>query len=584
MKLLSLSANKDSFHPIIFKDGINIIVGRQVAPYTENDGNTYNGVGKSLVLHLIHFCLGSNKVDAFSKKLEDWEFTLRFRIGDKEFYSTRKANSQSKIDFCGEELTVNQLRKKLLELCFDLTETPKNMTWSTLFSRFVRRYRSSYITYDSFVPNESDYSKILSNCYLLGIDTELVAKKKELRDKQTAAKTTENAIKKDPMFRQYYVGKNDAEMDAADLEYQIAELEKEIAEFKVSNNYHELEKEADDKSYHKKELENRRVLINNYIRNIEEAFKETADIKQEKLLKIYEAANIEIPEMVKKNIDDVLQFHSNLLESRNKRLRKELNRHKSELESIDSEILQIGKRMDELLDYLDSHGALEEYTALTKQISSLKSEVTRIQEYQKILKAYKDLELDIKSDFIQQDKETDSYLESETEYIIKVKNKFWNLAKTFYPKKRSGLVIKNNSGENTLRYTIEARIEDDSSDGVNEVRMFCFDALILDCKQSRIRFMAHDSRLFANMDPRQREVVFRIMNELCQQENYQYICSINEDALQSFQSLMKQEEYQNIINDNIILELNDDAPESKLLGMQMDMDLEDKSKSTGDLS
>jgi len=584
MKLLSLSANKDSFHPIIFKDGINIIVGRQVAPYTENDGNTYNGVGKSLVLHLIHFCLGSNKVDAFSKKLEDWEFTLRFRIGDKEFYSTRKANSQSKIDFCGEELTVNQLRKKLLELCFDLTETPKNMTWSTLFSRFVRRYRSSYITYDSFVPNESDYSKILSNCYLLGIDTELVVKKKELRDKQTAAKTTENAIKKDPMFRQYYVGKNDAEMDAADLEYQIAELEKEIAEFKVSNNYHELEKEADDKSYHKKELENRRVLINNYVRNIEEAFKETADIKQEKLLKIYEAANIEIPEMVKKNIDDVLQFHSNLLESRNKRLRKELNRHKSELESIDSEILQIGKRMDELLDYLDSHGALEEYTALTKQISSLKSEVTRIQEYQKILKAYKDLELDIKSDFIQQDKETDSYLESETEYIIKVKNKFWNLAKTFYPKKRSGLVIKNNSGENTLRYTIEARIEDDSSDGVNEVRMFCFDALILDCKQSRIRFMAHDSRLFANMDPRQREVVFRIMNEFCQQENYQYICSINEDALQSFQSLMKQEEYQNIINDNIILELNDDAPESKLLGMQMDMDLEDKSKSTGDLS
>jgi len=95
--------------------------------------------------------------------------------------------------------------------------------------------------------------------------------------------------------------------------------------------------------------------------------------------------------------------------------------------------------------------------------------------------------------------------------------------------------------------------------------MFCFDALILDCKQSRIRFMAHDSRLFANMDPRQREVVFRIMNKFCQQENYQYICSINEGALQSFQSLMKQEEYQNIINDNIILELNDDAPESKLL-------------------
>ena len=32
--------------------------------------------------------------------------------------------------------------------------------------------------------------------------------------------------------------------------------------------------------------------------------------------------------------------------------------------------------------------------------------------------------------------------------------------------------------------------------------------------------------------------------------------------------------------DNVILELNDDAPESKLLGIQIDIDLEDKSKVT----
>ena len=55
MKLLSLRANKPSFHPIVFKDGINIIVGKQVAPLDENDGNTYNGVGKSLHYTLFIF-------------------------------------------------------------------------------------------------------------------------------------------------------------------------------------------------------------------------------------------------------------------------------------------------------------------------------------------------------------------------------------------------------------------------------------------------------------------------------------------------------------------------------------------------
>ena len=62
----------------------------------------------------------------------------------------------------------------------------------------------------------------------------------------------------------------------ADLEYQINALEREISEFKVSNNYHELEKEANDKSYEKKRLENKRVLVSNYIKNIEESFKETS--------------------------------------------------------------------------------------------------------------------------------------------------------------------------------------------------------------------------------------------------------------------------------------------------------------------
>lgn len=583
MQLLSLRANKASFHPIIFKDGVNIIVGKQVAPLVENDGNTYNGVGKSLTLHLIHFCLGSNKIDSLGVYLPDWEFTLRFKIDGKEYYATRSTERQNVIDFSGEEYTAQKMRMKMLELCFGLTENPTNMTWTTLFSRFVRRFRSCYATFDTFVPKESDYSKILNNCYLLGIDTELIVRKKELRDQHSLGNTTEKAIKKDPLFKQYYLGKSDAALDASDLEYRIGELEKEISQFKVSNNYHELEKEADEKSFEKKALENKRILISNYIKNIEDSLKETTEVKEEKLLKVYEAAQVEIPEMVKKNLDEVLKFHDDLLTSRNTRLRKELNKQRDELKDIDDSIETLGKRMDELLSFLDSHGALEEYVALTKQLNALNTELNRIQEYQKILKAYKDNELRIKAELIEQDKETEEYLEAEEEYLKKLRNQFWNYAKKFYPKKRSGLVINNNSGENMLRFNLDARIEDDSSDGVNEVRMFCFDLLLLNCKKSKIRFLAHDSRLFANMDPRQRESLFRIVNETCAENNMQYICSINEDALLSFQSLMTQDEYQRFVLDNIILELNDDAPESKLLGIQVDIDLENKNKPAEDI-
>ena len=381
MKLISLTANKETLHPIYFHDGINIIVGKQVTPTNKNDGNTYNGVGKSLILHLIHFCLGARKISSFEEKIPDWEFTLNFIIDNKNYYCKRSTSKQNTIEFNGECLKPVKLQEQLLKLCFGLTQTPKNMTWNTLFSRFLRRYRSSYVTFDAYVPKETDYIKILNNCYLLGISTQLIVEKNELREQQAKASTTEKAIKDDPLFRQYYLGKNDAELDKTDLEYRIKILEKKMSDFKVSENYHEIKTEADEKSYQKRELENKRVLINNYIRNIENSEKETEDINLEKVIKVYQAAQVEIPEMVKKSLIEVTNFHKELLNSRNVRLSKELFRQKKLLKEINNQILTIGERMDVLLEYLNTHGALEEYVSLTKELNDLKNETARINEY-----------------------------------------------------------------------------------------------------------------------------------------------------------------------------------------------------------
>ena len=76
VKLLKLIADKKSFHPIVFKDGINVIVGKKTTADKKVDGNTFNGVGKSLIVHLIHFCLCSNKIDTLEEKLPNWTFTL----------------------------------------------------------------------------------------------------------------------------------------------------------------------------------------------------------------------------------------------------------------------------------------------------------------------------------------------------------------------------------------------------------------------------------------------------------------------------------------------------------------------------
>ena len=82
MRLIKLSANQSSFKTIKFNaTGLSLIVGVRSdnlvnAEKPHEDGLSYNGVGKSLIVELIHFCLGSSKNNAFEQHLSDWEFSL----------------------------------------------------------------------------------------------------------------------------------------------------------------------------------------------------------------------------------------------------------------------------------------------------------------------------------------------------------------------------------------------------------------------------------------------------------------------------------------------------------------------------
>ena len=84
-------------------------------------------------------------------------------------------------------------------------------------------------------------------------------------------------------------------------------------------------------------------------------------------------------------------------------------------------------------------------------------------------------------------------------------------------------------------------------------------------------FVFHDSRLYANMDVRQRAALFRTAHEVANRLGYQYIATLNPDTISGMDNEFTAEEMYNIIRANTVLELKDDSPVSKLLGIQVDM-------------
>ena len=310
----------NSFHTIEFTKGLNLIVGKQANPGDKNKSNTYNGVGKSLIIYLIHFCLGSNKIAAFEEKIAGWEFKLEFSIDEEKYTSVRNTSNQSKIFLNGEKLTLEKFRSTMLKNVFGVQDKVKNLTFNTLFPRFIRRDRECYVKYDTFIKSEQEYSKVLNNSFLLGLETGLVTEKQRLRGLFNNTKELKSSIEKDPIIREHFSNNEDTEIEILDLEDNIQKLQDEISKFKISSNYHDIEKEADEKNYYLKELENKRILINNSIRNINKSLEIKPDLSEKKVIDLYNQSQIEVPEMVVKKIEEAVTFQTNLLKNRNKRL------------------------------------------------------------------------------------------------------------------------------------------------------------------------------------------------------------------------------------------------------------------------
>ena len=140
------------------------------------------------------------------------------------------------------------------------------------------------------------------------------------------------------------------------------------------------------------------------------------------------------------------------------------------------------------------------------------------------------------------------------------------MAKKFYPNGLAGITIVNNEGENQIRYNIEAKIQSDSSDGINSVKLFCYDlCMLFGGNNYHMNFIFHDSRLFSDIDETHCEVLFDIVRNKFKTK--QYIASINQKDL-----ITLAEPIQDFIRQNMVCELNDESEEAKLLGRQVELE------------
>lgn len=582
MRLISLKANESTFRTVNFKNGLCFIVAQQKNPGESergktNDGKTYNGVGKSLLVAIVHFCLGANKehYKSFAEKLSGWIFTLDFQIGEDKYSTSRATNNIDKIILNNETLSITKFNEKLESLCFDIPSDISFLTFRSLLPFFIRPKKESYISFDCPAKTGSDYQKQIYNAFLLGLDVRLAQEKYQLRKEQERIKKLTDNIKNDNLLKEFFSGDKDITIVLPDLNEKIIHLESNLKEFKVAEDYYGTKSKADNIERILAETQNEVILIENQIRNIDESLKISPDLSKENIEKAYREVQIVFPDKVSKTIDQLEIFYKQLTENRIRKLTKHKQDLTRELESKKISASKLKNELDVQLQYLGAHQALDMFVKNNNQLSSLKNERDSLQKYKQLLEEYHKKNIEIQELLLKSTKETNGYLKDVEGITDSIRDYFRNFAKKFYPDVASGITIYNNEGDNQIRYDIEAKIDFDSSDGINHVKIFCYDITLLFKGYGHlIHFLFHDSRIFDGIDERQKTEWFRIVDELFSNSNYQYIATVNQNQLKEIQQYMKEDEFDRIIKKNTILTLTDDSPAEKLLGIKVDISYE----------
>ncbi|CAC9631755.1 hypothetical protein [uncultured Gammaproteobacteria bacterium] len=571
MRLISLTANQSTFKSINFnKEGASFIVAKQNNPEQFDNTRTYNGVGKSLLIALINFCLGAsikNKITkSLQEKLPDWQFFLTVEIEDKLYIMERHANFPKKIKLNNESLSVSDFCEKLQTLCFDVLPDIKYLSFRSLLPFFIRPSKKAYVEYDEPEKAGTPYQKQLYNAFLLGLNVNLSQTKMSLKKEITNTKKLHRNIKNDPILRQFFEGYQDSSLALADLDEKINKLDGDLKKFEVADDYYQIKQESDEIKRKIDKTQNTIKLKNNSLHNIKQSLKINPDVDKQEIKNIYNESKLVFQAMAEKQLSELESFYQALTVGRSRRLKQQERLILNEVQSLEKEFSALKQSFDNKMKFLDAHKALDIFTKMSANLSELVQNKDKLQGYEKLQHDYEQKKISLQKDMLLQSEKTANYLDDAKKDIHVIMEYFRVLAKLFYPSSLSGITVKNNDGANQTRYDIEAKIQSDSSDGINSVKLFCYDVTILMQENNHtMDFIFHDSRLFSDIDETHCNELFKIVQDRFSDK--QYIASINQNQLNTLSEEMKK-----FVIDNTILELTDNLDSGKLLGITVELE------------
>ena len=125
MKLSRLYSNQKTFQPLIFKEGLNLIIGGKILDSSNTSDYCQHNVGKSLTVEIIDFCLlgtprPNSSLYKIQEEIKDYYFFLELKLDNDEYLTL--ARSTNCPDIVYYRITTNQEFFQDLSSFYSLTK------------------------------------------------------------------------------------------------------------------------------------------------------------------------------------------------------------------------------------------------------------------------------------------------------------------------------------------------------------------------------------------------------------------------------------------------------------------------------
>ena len=577
--ILAIRSNIDTFKTVELQPGFNVILADRTKEATQRDSR--NGLGKTTLVEIIHFCLGAQTRKGqglLVTPLTGWAFTLDMRIDGRELSVTRSIDDPRHVNLQGDTrglritngradglpaLALSDWNTLLGEWFFGLIRDPDfkyQPTFRSLFSYLARRGRDAFATPFSHHRTQQEWDKQVNSAFLLGLPWRHAGRLQELKDEESLLNSLRRAA--GAGLLDGMIGtRGNLEAERTRVDSEIRTRAESLSTFRVHPQYEELQREADELTSVLHDLTNANLMDERLSDLYQSSLEGDQAPETDEVLGMYETLGIIMPDLVRRRIGEVESFHRQLLDNRRAYLESELQRIQTNLNQRRLQIRTHIERRAQLLEVLRTHGALQEYTRLQELHLDLIAKRNDLDSRINNLKRFESgrSEVRVNRELVLQTARRE--FEERQDIRDQAINIFNRNSEELYEAPGNLVVDITDAG---FRFDVE--IMRSGSQGINSMEILCYDHMLAQLwanVQSSDGLLIHDSTIFDGVDERQVALALQLAHRESEGLGYQYLCALNSDALPSSEFPPEFDIYRFVRR-----RLTDESEEGGLLGIR----------------